>query len=146
MDEAIKKISGSALKPSELIEGPQGPNGLTEVKYRAHVAFATAYDIVNNLSKVQNRRKAVIFVSNGYDLNPFEGARFNDPNIVGMKNTRYQNMEYDPFTRQNNQFSDAELVRELSELREAELLEHRRVVGLLAEQLAVRRSWWRWRR
>ncbi len=119
MDEAIKKISGSALKPSELIEGPQGPNGLTEVKYRAHVAFATAYDIVNNLSKVQNRRKAVIFVSNGYDLNPFEGARFNDPNIVGMKNTRYQNMEYDPFTRQNNQFSDAELVRELSELTRA---------------------------
>ncbi len=119
MDEAIKKISGSALKPSELIEGPQGPNGLTEVKYRSHVAFSTAYDIVNNLSKIQNRRKAVIYVSNGYDLNPFEGARFGDPNIVGMKNTRYENMEYDPFTRQSNQFSDAELVRELSELTRA---------------------------
>ncbi len=25
MDEAIKKIAGSALKPSEIIEGPQGP-------------------------------------------------------------------------------------------------------------------------
>jgi VWFA-related protein len=119
MDEAIKKIYGSALKPSELIEGPQGPNGPSELRYRAHVAFSTAYDIVNNLSKVQNRRKAVIYVSNGYDFNPFEGARFGDPNIVGMKNERYQQMDYDPFTRQSNQFADADLARELSELTRA---------------------------
>ncbi len=119
MDEAIKKISGSALKPSELIEGPQGPNGPSELKYRAHVAFSTAYDIVSNLSKVQNRRKAVVYVSNGYDFNPFEGARFGDPNIVGMKNERFAEMDYDPFTRQSNQFADADLARELSELTRA---------------------------
>ncbi len=119
MDEAIKKISGSALKPSELIEGPQGPNGPSELKYRAHVAFSTAYDIVSNLSKVQNRRKAVVYVSNGYDFNPFEGARFGDPNIVGMKNERFSEMDYDPFTRQSNQFADADLARELSELTRA---------------------------
>ena len=122
MDEAIKKIAGSALKPSDIIQGPQGPNGNSELKYRAHVAFSTAYDIVNNLSKVQNRRKAVIFVSNGYDFNPFEGSRFGDPNIVGMKNERYNNntgMEYDPFTRTSNQFADADLARELSELTRA---------------------------
>jgi VWFA-related protein len=122
MDEAIKKIAGSALKPSEIIQGPQGPNGNSELKYRAHVAFSTAYDIVGNLSKVQNRRKAIIYVSNGYDFNPFEGSRFGDPNIVGMKNERYgQNtgMEYDPFTRASNQFADADLARELSELTRA---------------------------
>jgi VWFA-related protein len=122
MDEAIKKIAGSALKPSELIQGPQGPNGNSELKYRAHVAFSTAYDIVGNLSKVQNRRKAIIYVSNGYDFNPFEGSRFGDPNIVGMKNDRYNSnngMEYDPFTRQSNQFADADLARELSELTRA---------------------------
>jgi VWFA-related protein len=39
MDEAIKKIAGSALKPSELIEGPQGHNCNCELKYLAHVAF-----------------------------------------------------------------------------------------------------------
>ena len=124
MDEAIKKIAGSALKPSEIIEGPQGPNGPSELKYRAHVAFSTAYDIVSNLSKVQNRRKAVIYVSNGYDFNPFEGSRFGDPNIVGLKNDRYNSnsntgMQYDPFTRQSNQFADADLARELSELTRA---------------------------
>lgn len=119
MDEAIKKISGGGLRPSELIQGPQGPNGPSELRYRAHVAFATAYDIVKNLEKIQNRRKAVIYVSNGYDFNPFEGARFNDPNIVGMKNERYDFIEYDPFTRQSNQFADADLARELAELTRA---------------------------
>ena len=122
MDEAIKKITGGALKPSELIEGPQGPNGNSELKYRAHVAFSTAYEIVGNLSKVQNRRKAVIYVSNGYDFNPFEGSRFGDPNIVGLKNDRYNQhtgMEYDPFTRQSNQFADADLYREVAELTRA---------------------------
>ena len=105
MDEAINKISGSALKPSEIIEAPQGAEGPSELRYRAHVAFSTAYDIVRNLEKVQNRRKAVIYVSNGYDFNPFEGARYADPNLVGMKNSNAQRMkdmgvEYDPFTRQ----------------------------------------------
>jgi VWFA-related protein len=120
LDEAIKKISGSALKPSEIIQGPQSPQGNSELRYRAHVAFSTAYDIVRNLEKVQNRRKAVIYVSNGYDFNPFEGARFNDPNIVGMKNERYQDFqEYDPFTRSSQQFAEADLIRELAELTRA---------------------------
>ena len=124
MDEAINKISGSALKPSEIIEAPQGSEGPSELRYRVHVAFSTAYDIVKNLEKVQNRRKAVIFVSNGYDMNPFEGARYADPNLVGMKNSNAQRMkdmgvEYDPFSRQNNEFADADLIRELSELTRA---------------------------
>jgi hypothetical protein len=37
-------------------------------------------------------------------------------------------------------------VRELQEQLTAELIEHRRIVGLMAEQLAARRSWWPWRR
>jgi VWFA-related protein len=124
MDEAINKISGGALKPSEIIDAPQGAEGPSELRYRAHVAFSTAYDIVRNLEKVQNRRKAVIYVSNGYDFNPFEGARYADPNLVGMKNSNAQRMkdlgvEYDPFSRQQNEFADADLTRELSELTRA---------------------------
>jgi VWFA-related protein len=124
MDEAINKISGSALKPSEIIEAPQGSEGPSELRYRAHVAFSTANDIVHNLEKVQNRRKAVIYVSNGYDFNPFEGARYGDPNILGQTNSTAQRMkdmgmEYDPFSRQSNEFADADLARELSELTRA---------------------------
>ena len=125
MDEAIAKISGSALKPSEIIEGPTTSEGPSEVRYRAHVAFSTANDIVKNLEKVQNRRKAVIYVSNGYDFNPFEGARYADPNVVGATNSTAQQFkdmgsnDYDPYTRQQNEFADADLMRELSELTRA---------------------------
>jgi VWFA-related protein len=122
MDEAIAKISGSALKPKEIIEGPTTSEGPSEVRYRAHVAFSTANDICHNLEKVQNRRKAVIYVSNGYDFNPFEGARYADPNVVGTTNPTAQAFkdmgqnDYDPFTRQQNEFADADLTRELAEL------------------------------
>jgi VWFA-related protein len=121
LDEAIKKMSGGALKPSEIIESGQGPNGPSELRYRAHVAFSTAYDMVRNLEKIHNRRKAVIYVSSGYDFNPFEGARYGDPNIIGQKrDTSYMgNNDYDPFTRQSNEFADADLVRELAELTRA---------------------------
>ncbi|HEX7070583.1 MAG TPA: VWA domain-containing protein, partial [Rhodothermales bacterium] len=114
------RMSGSALKPSEIIESSQGPNGPSELLYRAHVAFSTAYDIVRNLEKIHNRRKAVIYVSNGYDFNPFEGARFGDPNIIGMKRQGLDQFnEYDPFTRSSAKFADADLVRELAELTRA---------------------------
>ena len=39
-----------------------------------------------------------------------------------------------------------ERMRELREKLEAEMTEHRRIVGLLAERFSARRSWWPWRR
>ncbi|HEX4915873.1 MAG TPA: hypothetical protein VFV51_18065, partial [Vicinamibacterales bacterium] len=42
LDEAIKKITGSGLKPADIIQGAEGADGPTEVRYRAHVAFSTA--------------------------------------------------------------------------------------------------------
>jgi VWFA-related protein len=135
LDEAINKISGSALKPNEIIEaGGHGPEGLSEVKYRAHVAFSTAYDIIGNLEQVHNRRKAVIYVSNGYDFNPFEGARYGDPNLVGQKYQTPGQMinpssasnaqsltgdEFDPFSRSEAKFSEGDLIREIAELTRA---------------------------
>src|SRR3954453_13302977 len=37
-------------------------------------------------------------------------------------------------------------VRDLQKQLTAEMIEHRRILGLMAEQLAARRSWWPWRR
>lgn len=77
IDEAIKKISGSGLRPSEIINGADSSQeGPVEVRYRAHVAFTTIAEVLKNLEKVTNRRKAVIYVSNGYDFNPYAAARF----------------------------------------------------------------------
>ena len=54
--------------------------------------------------------------------------------------------ERDRANHADDRARDAEgRVRELQEKLAAEMIEHRRVVSLLAEQLA-RRSWWPWRR
>src|SRR6476619_7671354 len=37
LTEAIKKIAGNELKPTDIINGPTGGDGPSEVKYRAHV-------------------------------------------------------------------------------------------------------------
>src|SRR5687767_242285 len=75
LTEALKKISGSALAPKDILDVPEGSQGPPEVRHRAHVAFSTASDMMRQLEQVHNRRKAFIYVSNGYDLDPFQKTR-----------------------------------------------------------------------
>src|SRR6266516_2693563 len=88
LEEAIKKIAGNELSPSDIIQGPSGAEGPSEVRYRAHVAFSTVNDILSNLEQVHNRRKALVYVSDGYDFNPFQDARLGtmDPNSPFQQN------------------------------------------------------------
>jgi len=133
LDEAIKKIAGSELKPTEIINGSSGAEGPSEVRYRAHVAFSTVNDLLNNLDSVHNRRKALVYVSDGYDFNPFQDARLGlmDPNSPFAQNEFARNQKQaqsgdgtngsqtDPLTQQQKQsetFADADLARELGEL------------------------------
>jgi VWFA-related protein len=133
LDEAIKKIAGNELKPTDIINGASGAEGPSEVRYRAHVAFSTVNDLLNNLESVHNRRKALVYVSDGYDFNPFQDARLGlmEPNSPFAQNefARSQNQAQqqnsdgttgtDPFTQQQKQsetFADADLARELGEL------------------------------
>ena len=127
LDEAISKIAGNGLKPSEIIETPDGSQGPPEVRYRAHVAFSTAYDILQKMEQIHNRRKAFIYVSNGYDFDPFSKSR------AKAANERYSNMmgsnadgsssdgsssssDVNPFSKSGNEFAAADLAAELSEL------------------------------
>src|SRR5436190_4213023 len=118
LEEAIKKIAGSELKPTDIINGPSGAEGPSEVRYRAHVAFSTVYDLLTNLDQVHNRRKALVYVSDGYDFNPFQDARLGlmDPNSPFAQNefARNQNQartgddsssnpQTDPLTQQQKQ-------------------------------------------
>ncbi len=118
LDEAIKKITGNGLKPSDIIQGQDGPQGPTEVRYRAQVAFSTARDIVTQLERITNRRKAVVWVSNGFDFNPFENQRLGEDPIYGgrMGQTREEGQEINRTMNQGQQFSDADLARELADL------------------------------
>jgi len=137
IDEALRKVMGGALKPTDIIQGPEGQEGPTEVRYRAHVAFSAAADLLDSLSKVHNRRKALIYVSNGYDFNPFEKSRtgqaeFFENRFGTQANTSASNTT-DPETgastggstdntdpsRSGTRFADADLVRELADLTRA---------------------------
>ena len=117
MEEAANKITGCGLKPSEIIQ--QSATGETpqEVMHRANVAFETVYDMLNNLQQTQNRRKAVVLISNGYDFDPFAGSRAGTADSVFLNN---QNIDpTDPSNRmfnQGQQFNDAELSMRLAEL------------------------------
>jgi len=124
LDEAIKKITGSGLKPSEILDVPEGADGPPEVKYRANVAFSTAYDLLKGLEQVHNRRKAFIYVSNGYDFNPFsttraknEAERFSQMRQNnGDGSGDMSDSSVNPFARTGAQFSFADLAAQLSEL------------------------------
>jgi VWFA-related protein len=133
-DEAIKKIAGSGLKPSEIIQRGTGSEGPTELRYNAHVAFSTMEEALNNLEKVHNRRKALVWVSEGYDFNPFQDSRLglrdpSSPFLQNQSNSLVNNQDNgdgtsnnganDPLIQQQKQsetFSDAELAYELAEI------------------------------
>ena len=121
LESAITRITGSALRPSELIKTIQSSQGPSELRYRAHVAFSTAYDLMKNLEKLQNRRKAVIYISSGYDFNPFEKGRLEET-ARRWHVDNADDLQSDPFYR-NQQSSQAlaesDLVRELAELTRA---------------------------
>jgi VWFA-related protein len=120
LESAISRVTGGGLKAKEIIEGMQGAQGPTELRHRAHVAFSTAYDLMKNLEKLQNRRKAVIYLSSGYDFNPFETSRLEEQ--ARRMHVESADLQSDPFyrTQQSSQLlSEADLVRELAELTRA---------------------------
>jgi VWFA-related protein len=126
LDEAIQKITGGGMRPQEILDSTEGAEGPPEVRYRAHVAFSTAYDMIRQLEQITNRRKAFIFVSNGYDFDPFRtsrhkaraelyGRRSDDADGGGGSDIP----ETDPFLKQGNLFAAADLAAQLSELTRA---------------------------
>ena len=118
LDEAIKKITGNGLKPADIIQGAESADGPSEVRYRAHVAFSTAYDMLSQMERINNRRKAVVWVSQGYDFDPFHQSRLGEDPVFGGRfgQTREEGQQMQDSMRQNNQFADADLARELAEV------------------------------
>jgi VWFA-related protein len=125
--EIISKVSGAGLKPADLVRAQSTAEGPAEVKYRANTAFSTAYGVLNNFSKITNRRKIFIYMSSGYDFNPFPDARKrldaqtnskNGSTDLGLTdpNAPDPSLLSNPFEDQNNEFHQADLVQELSEL------------------------------
>src|SRR5215831_15442873 len=140
IDEAINKMTGNELKPTEIIQSGSGPGGPSEIRYRAHVAFSTMEEGLKNLEQVHNRRKALVWVSDGYDFAPYKDARYGtmDTNSPFEQNQsrlaqRQAGASQDPSgqttdpnndpdvqqMRQSEEFADADLSRELYEITQA---------------------------
>ena len=75
LDRAIREIAGNALRPADELRITLGADEGSEVRYRAHVSLTVVGDILAALEKVRNRRKAVVYLSDGYGFNPFEDAQ-----------------------------------------------------------------------
>ena len=101
MEEAANRITGGGLSPTEILQ--QSTYGQTpqEVMHRVNVAFETIYQMLGNLQQAQNRRKAVVLISNGYDFDPFATSRAANS---------------DPLFNTGSQFNDAELTGRMAEL------------------------------
>ena len=146
LDQAVQKITGDGLTPSELIErsigGSEGP---TELRFRAHVAFSTVFDALAQLEQVHDRRKVLVWISEGYDYNPYQASRYGllgpnssfsqglgnlldnmsalpepdpgaDPSAVGNSDNPLKPSSLNAAGIQSETFSDADLFRDIAEL------------------------------
>jgi VWFA-related protein len=99
-----------------------GPAGL---RYNVNVAFSTAYGILDQAEKVTDRRKAFLYVSSGYDLNPFKDSRYKveqeryalPSDTEDPSNRRGEPSPFDnPFDKGGLQFAESDLIAQMAEL------------------------------
>jgi VWFA-related protein len=118
LESAIERVSGGALTPRETIEGLQTSQGPAEVRHRAHVALTTAYELMRNLEQVQDRRKAVLYISSGYDFDPFVEGRLEEQarrlGITESTDERGDMLAAAERLRQNPSYRDQRATQELS--------------------------------
>ena len=125
-------IVGTGMTPRDLIQNTQeGPDGPGELRWRAHRAFLAVNDVLEGLTAIQDRRKVLIYISTGYDLNPFalqrlmraplrdELLRERPIDLAGGGTDIEERALRSPFNRVERQgtvFADGELITELAEL------------------------------
>jgi VWFA-related protein len=117
--EAVGKIRGSGLIPQEIFQSLETSQGPADVRGRAQIAFYTAYNILNDLEGVNNKRKAVIYISAGYDFDPFKEGRASNDRIQGGRFSdplRYTINEENPYFSISHATADIELHKLMREL------------------------------
>lgn len=65
LDDAIKKMTGNALKYEDVVATASGP---VEARYRASIAVAAAQEALNNFARLPDGPRALLYISNGYDV------------------------------------------------------------------------------
>jgi len=136
-NECLNKVMGSAMTPNEIITMPNTAEGPAGLRYNAHVAFKTAYGMLSQAEMIKGRRKSFLYVSSGYHFNPFKESRYKalqemyanmgliNEDRSGNDDDRGSRIEAraretlpldNPFERNGQQFSEADLVAEIAEM------------------------------
>jgi VWFA-related protein len=74
-NEVINKVMGSGPTIPDMIRMQAGNDGMSELNHNVAVAYHTAFNLLSQLENVRDKRKAFIWVSNGYSLDPFKDSR-----------------------------------------------------------------------
>lgn len=117
--EAASKVRGSGYLATEIFKMMENSEGPGDIRARAQMAFYTMYGLLANLEKVANRRKAVVFVSTGYDFDPFAEGRASRDHIMGGRFsdwTRFIVDEDNPYFSLGRVTADIDLYRLMREL------------------------------
>jgi hypothetical protein len=65
VDTASQRVAGNGLQPREISEELKNPTG--EIDVRLTVTFATASTLLESVPASPDRRRAMLYISNGYD-------------------------------------------------------------------------------
>jgi VWFA-related protein len=129
LNEAIGRVMGSADTPADILDLPESSEGVSKLRHNVHVAFRTAYGLLDQLAPVTDRRKTLLYVSSGYAFNPFEDSRYErakeqydwrslpGPTPPGGSTapSRWEN----PYASRGQQFAETDLAVQLAELTRA---------------------------
>lgn len=116
---AASRIRGSAPTAAEIFQMLETSSGPGDIRFRAQVAFQTMYNMVASLDQVHNRRKAVVYISPGYDFDPFVEGRFMKDRIMGGRFSdplRFLIDEENPYFRMGSVTADVDLYILMREL------------------------------
>jgi len=69
LDAAIGRVAGNGLQPAEILPSPANEIQ-NELRYRASLAGSAATDLLDAGRSLSSRRQAMLYVTNGYHLDP----------------------------------------------------------------------------
>lgn len=118
---AASRIRGSGLTARDIFQNLETSQGPVGVRDRAQQAFYTAYNLLADLEQVQNKRKVMLYISAGYDFDPFAAGRSSSDRIQGGRfadplRFLYQNQQDNPYFQLGRATSDIDLYRYMREL------------------------------
>ncbi len=80
---SASKIRGSGQTAQEIFRMLETGQGPADVRNRAQMAFYAAYEVLGELEAVANKRKAFLYISTGYDFDPFAEGRKGTDRVMG---------------------------------------------------------------